>query len=83
MCFQCILRTKEYCTSHSVDKLKNMYMHMIILFIEYFVFRNLEYHIIFYNVHNCTDCIYGEQRDCLKSGSDHDHVLCFGKTYIW
>lgn len=60
-----------------------MYVHMVILFIEYFGLAHDNDHIYFYDIYNCKDCIYGEQYDCMRSGSDLNHVSCLETRAIW
>ena len=56
---------------------------MVILFIEYFGLAHDNDHIYFYDIYNCKDCIYGEQYDCMRSGSDLNHVSCLETRAIW
>lgn len=56
---------------------------MVAIFIELFGLIHSNYTINSYDIYNCNDCIYGEQYDCMRSGSDLNHVSCLETRAIW
>lgn len=55
---------------------------MVILFIEHFGLIYSGRLILFNEVYNCMDYVYGEQNDCFNSGSDLNHVSCLENRRI-